>query len=744
MPLPEPAHREDRATLYLGDCVEVMAAMEENSVDAICTDPPYGLEFMGREWDTFRVDPRAARWSAERSGGAGAGFGEASHMGGTLLPAFHKRRTTSTCRTCGKRDAFRNPHACGERADWVTIAVDATPIEARAFQNWCGLWAAEALRVVKPGGFLVAFGGTRTYHRLVCALEDVGWEIRDTLMWLHGMGFPKSLSVYRVTLEALKERYGDEICGCVAPGHSGAAGDDAGLRGGDPARGGSGAGEVSADSPRHPVLPGDDHRAGHAAMRELRDGDQAQAPGHPPLASPLLFDHLRGGGSEDPRQRRAEIRARVEADAGRDTNSRPRLPRVRQDADGERSGASRPPSETVQDGRDESSDEPCGVVRSVPSPGGGDHGGRVVVDHDRSGPRRTMPDNHGGQQRAVARICSWCGLPDPDWLDGIEPFGTGLKPAVEPITLARKPISESTVAANVLKHGTGAINVDVCRLRSRSSGVVVSENRAMSGANYGRVDAGTAIGRWPPNVILSHTASCELAGTRRVLGSRVETASPGEFEAFADRGLGGPRPARGVGDEDGMETVEDWRCAPWCPVLLLDERAGWLHGAGNVRLFDPAVDEYREGGADKIFGRIGGTAPQMVYDRGGLASRFFYCAKADAEDRDSSSHPTIKPVALMKWLVQLVTPPGGLVLDPMVGSGTTVYAARELGFRAIGIDKDPQSVRDATHRLRQGVLEFSPASDDDPRAEPAAPAAAPPAAPGPEPAPAGPRQGALF
>jgi len=107
--------------ILAGDCIEQMRTLEADSVDAIVTDPPYGLEFMGKDWD---------------------GFG--------------------------------------------------TPL---GFQTWTEQWAREALRVLKPGGHLLAFGGTRMYHRLAAGIEDAGFEIRDTLMWLYGSGFPKSLDV---------------------------------------------------------------------------------------------------------------------------------------------------------------------------------------------------------------------------------------------------------------------------------------------------------------------------------------------------------------------------------------------------------------------------------------------------------------------------------------------------------------------------------------------------------------------
>jgi site-specific DNA-methyltransferase (adenine-specific) len=113
--------------IYFGDCREFMATLPDNSVDAIVTDSPYGLEFMGKDWD--------APWKQN---------GDSASVG---------------------------------------------------FQEWCEAWATEALRVLKPGGHLLAFGGTRTWHRLTCAIEDAGFEIRDSIAWLYGSGFPKSHDV---------------------------------------------------------------------------------------------------------------------------------------------------------------------------------------------------------------------------------------------------------------------------------------------------------------------------------------------------------------------------------------------------------------------------------------------------------------------------------------------------------------------------------------------------------------------
>uniref|UniRef100_A0A6M3JBK4 Putative methyltransferase n=1 Tax=viral metagenome TaxID=1070528 RepID=A0A6M3JBK4_9ZZZZ len=117
----------------LGDCVEVLAGMPEASFDACVTDPPYGLEFMGQEWDRFRTD--------------------------------------------GRGNSGRPPSGM------------------LAYQEWTSRWAFEVLRVLRPGGFLLAFGGTRTWHRLSTGIEEAGFKIRDCMMWLYGTGFPKSLDV---------------------------------------------------------------------------------------------------------------------------------------------------------------------------------------------------------------------------------------------------------------------------------------------------------------------------------------------------------------------------------------------------------------------------------------------------------------------------------------------------------------------------------------------------------------------
>jgi DNA modification methylase len=190
-----------------GDCLEVMAGMDPESFDAIITDPPYGLEFMGKSWDQFRIDdPGTTRHRGERAAKHGTIKAQADMAAaGRVEPGSGARPTTSRCTGCGRRDQFRKAHDCEPGARWATILIDphAAPPSALAFGEWCRLWGAEAYRIAKPSAYLLAFGGTRTVHRLAAGLEDAGWIIRDTLVWGYASGFPKSKATLKPAWEPI-------------------------------------------------------------------------------------------------------------------------------------------------------------------------------------------------------------------------------------------------------------------------------------------------------------------------------------------------------------------------------------------------------------------------------------------------------------------------------------------------------------------------------------------------------------
>lgn len=347
------------ATLYLGDCKEIMRDIPDNSVDSIVTDPPYGLSFMGKKWD------------------------------------------------------------------YDVPGVD--------------IWA-ECLRVLKPGGHILAFAGTRTQHRMAVRIEDAGFEIRDMIAWVYGSGFPKS--------------------------HNLAA--------------------------------------------------------------------------------------------------------------------------------------------------------------------------------------EWRG------------WGTALKPAMEPITVARKPLI-GTVAANVLAHGTGGLNIDGCRVACSDKakfplgeygprmGVAYAQDE-WSKTQFSRTGDDNTSGRWPANLI--HDGSDEVVA-------------------------GFPQTTSGK------------------PCGKRNATTGFSSGITS------------------------GAADLTGYGDTGSAARFFYCAKASKADRGAgNTHPTVKPTDLMAYLCRLVTPPGGVVIDPFMGSGSTGKAAVHEGFRFIGCEREIEYFDIACRRIEQAVAQgqlFAPGAAPQPQ-----------------------------
>jgi DNA modification methylase len=417
--------------ILLGNNLDILPTLPDNSVDSIVTDPPYELGFMGKKWDSSGI-----AYSVE-------------------------------------------------------------------------LWQ-QCLRVLKPGGHLLSFGGTRTWHRVAVGIEDAGFEIRDSMAWLYGSGFPKSLDVAKAIDK--QSGYQGEVVGTEVV--------DVGMQGGS-------------------------------------------------------------------------------MHAGRGTKL---------------------------------------------------------------------------QEREIKELS----LEAQQW----QGWGTALKPAFEPIVVARKPI-EGTVANNVLKWGTGGLNIDGSRIGTDE--VITNHSRgsesAISKGKYGNSTAqethqtqGQTLGRWPANVILDpYTAE------------------------------------------------------------LLDEQSGDIKGRVGMQKVSSFQFKAGEEFAAQKFSNANSR-----YDSGG-ASRFFYVAKASKKDRNEgldelplqvssnygsiqerssnpakqNFHPTVKPTTLMEYLIKLVTPPGGVVLDPFTGSGSTGKAAILQGFDFIGIEMTEEYLPIIEGRLKHAEQLVAEAKEQD-------------------------------
>lgn len=241
-----------------------------------------------------------------------------------------------------------------------------------------------------------------------------------------------------------------------------------------------------------------------------------------------------------------------------------------------------------------------------------------------------------------------------DGYDGWRYGGQALKPAIEPIFMGQKPFSEKTGTANVLLHGTGAINIDACRV----------------GTDEDLRDGSSKL--W------SHYREGEASAERTYQsnGSTNLAAKPG------------PR----GGSPDGR----------W-PANLIHDGSDEVIAAFPDSEGQQAAVTGKEPSAEHTFilNRLGGNhEPRRPRGDSGSAARFFYSSKADAEDRIGSKHPTVKPIDLMRYLVRLVTPPGGTVLDCFAGTGTTGEAAWREGFNALLIEREPEYQHDIAERMR--------------------------------------------
>ena len=607
-----------RVRLFAGDCAVVLRDLADNSIDSCVCDPPYALVSIGKR---FGADDAAP------------------------------------CKP-GKTGAYARASAGFMGKKWDTGET------AFAIEFWCEVW-----RVLKPGAHVVAFGGARSFHRLACAIEDAGFEIRDQLAWAYGSGFPKSHDVSKGIDKAAGAEREVVGYGCASEGGSVQRKSRAMMPGGagerntiatitapatDAARQWEGWGTALKPAwepiclARKPLGTGniDVRRNVENAIRERGFTGDFQWKEY--VASV-------GRVSRKSSSQRAEQNAETSVSGANEntiTNTEcsaatflehPRASSTDFTANGISIGAREPPPHCVTQSSVTTEDHALAAEKSSRlSSRSIILGEGVQRTEDRSATEST-PISNGEASR-----------PDTESFAGI---ATGLSgsqahalikregnlfvwPEMLPTFVPSKPLN---VAANVLRWGTGAINVDGCRIESGGThGSADSVGKGSgSPANprvYGKGIGGVVapphpLGRWPANII--HDGSEEV------------------LAAFPDTG---PSPQTYIRKADGF-------------------------GNANYRVGEPAGKE------------------SLTFGDSGSAARFFYSSKADADDRLGSKHPTVKPVDLMQWLCRLVTPPGGTILDPFAGTGTTGEAAWREGFNAVLVEREPEYQADIARRM---------------------------------------------
>jgi len=421
--------------ILLGDCIDKLKELDDNSIDSIVTDPPYGLSFMGKKWD-YDV-PSQEIWE-------------------------------------------------------------------------------ECYRVLKPGGHLLSFAGSRTYHRMAVRVEDAGFEIRDQIMWIYGSGFPKSMNIgIQVDKKLGNQR------------------------------------EVVGEKVRGDVQKAKENGAGYLA---------------------------------DPANR----------------------------------------NNTKQFGY--------------------------------------------GTQTITKGNSEW------------EGWGTALKPAHEPIVMARKPLSEKTVVNNVLEWGTGGINIDASRVGTEQITITGQGNDNLFHGNFsGKIDNPIREGRFPANIIFDEEAGKildEQSGISKSTGGRS-----GNKEGVGQNGIYGQYKGEVSDENPGLGDVGGASRFFYCPKTSKTDR-------------NEGLDTFEE---KQTVGGGGGIGNYQ--DDVNSASGKFGSEKAPSKN----NHPTVKPTDLMLYLIRLVTPKGGTTLDPFMGSGSTGKAAIRGGFDFVGIEREEEYMEIASARIQYEI-----------------------------------------
>jgi len=679
-------------TLHHGDCLDVLRTLPDASVDSVVTDPPYGLEFMGKDWD--------APWKASS---VGRGVRVESERAAEMTERGKGHSTPG--------------------GPFLAARVDSIRVAGKPFQDWCEAWAAECLRVLKPGGHLLAFGGTRTWHRLACAVEDAGFEVRDSIAWMYGSGFPKSLDVSKAIDKAagVLEHEGR---GFTVAGRTDKNLPNPVVKGYVPPA------PATPDAERwqgwgtalkpafEPVVVARKPLIGTVAANVLEHGtgalnvDGCRIEGVKPdttrgasvnassMAAPLggqgrIIDDGRGrwpanvvlDESHEPVLRLrynlpTEVERTIRESFGASTDH---LPAVRDTRDGaaEQGQASEVLLPQVPGALDVG--EPDGRAR--PEVGQAAHAGDSGAD---LGDQEGQP-SHGREGRELEGRA----LPQS---------GVRLREVVDaPAERAGDLRADGDPQRRDLHTGAPASRGAATRAGADLRGDRAPRERTQGGQPAGEPGTPRVEQLAPDEARRGRRRDVPAAtGERTTPGSPLEVlrreCPPGWWRHF-----------------DVIGHRREGQAA------ALDEQSGELSsGKGPIRTREMTSKGYKGGGLGQRKAEdhdFNGELSPNYGDTGG-ASRFFYVAKADATERprvNGTAHPTVKPLSLMRWLVRLVTPPGGTVLEPFAGSGTTVEACIVEGFDCIAIEKGDEYlplIMQRIHRRRDPVAAIRQTGDE--------------------------------
>jgi len=544
--------------LLLGNCLDRLKDLEDNSIDAIVTDPPYGLSFMGKKWD------------------------------------------------------------------YDVPSVD--------------IWK-ECLRVLKPGGYLLSFAGTRTQHRMAVNIEDAGFEIRDMIFWTYASGFPKSLNIWK----QLKKR-----CTC---------------------------GNMEAYEQDRNVQWVSNKQEAEYSMRPVSETNISETINLKEEQGEVLQQSLSEQG--------VSVSGKASSNGGGEEPCLERGSNL-QESKGELQGSDIP---EVSKGVSTNGEE--GRIYNATQTGDGSTSEQTIGESGGSSSPRPQ-----SQQQQYREPCAFCKQYGTQAMGALG-LGSALKPACEPITVARKPISEKNLADNHLKWGVGGINIDGCRVEYTDGTTGEQIRRKYSGSNEGNgsvtnnfgvkdikmTSESTLIGRFPANLI--HDGSDEVVGLFPVC---KQAKNVGDFKQLESMRFS----AGGEGVKKQKQTNGEIISASASRFFYCAKASKRERNKGLENMEKKAITNAKGNGLGRVCNICGANQLNPC----NCKNNTWILPK-----KNQNNHPTVKPIALMEYLVKLVSREGQVVLDPFMGSGTTGMACKKLDRDFIGIEMMPEYMEIAKARI---------------------------------------------